>query len=174
MGRHDEPRHVWGDKSKEQMALELERRRKKRPKQKQYIAAAQKIMNTSPNGMVLQDLSMELMNMAGQMRRIADKMDSVPEQDCINQNCQYYNVMYDQNCQGATDELDNPLSEECEGYYSALSWHAQELRRAAFQVDTWIAGVKFDHEYHCPQCNRRSYPDYGRCAFCGLNGQALD
>ena len=114
---------------------------KPRPEEKQYRDAAQKILSTPPSELALQELSLELSIMSSQMRRIADKMDAVPEQDCINRNCRSYNVMYDQQCQGAADEYDNPLIENCAGYCSALSWHAQELRGAADTVDTWIDGM---------------------------------
>ena len=89
-----------------------------------------------------EELISELSAMANQMRRIADKMDSVPEQACINRFCLNYNVMYDQQCQVSADEYDNPLIENCEEYYSALSWLAQELRGAADKADTWIEGIK--------------------------------
>ena len=34
----------------------------------------------------------------------------------------------------------------------------------------YAEGIHSPNEFVCPSCKRASYPDYGRCAFCGVGG----
>ena len=34
----------------------------------------------------------------------------------------------------------------------------------------YAEGIHSPNEFTCPSCGRASFPDYGRCAFCGVGG----
>ncbi len=93
-----------------------------------------------------QELILELSIMAKQMRRIADKMYVVRDQDCINNNCKFYNADAHKQCLCEMPDNDCGLKGEnaCLEYMPVLSEHARQLRGAAGCAETWVEGLKHD------------------------------
>jgi len=59
----------------------------------------------------------------------------------------------------------NPQTQEEEGIEPPITY-ARGFRDGV----RYAEGVKSPEEFVCPSCKRASFPDYGRCAFCGVGG----
>jgi len=60
----------------------------------------------------------------------------------------------------------NPQSKEEEDNFKPPITYARGFRDGV----RYAEGIHSPNEFVCPSCGRASFPDYGRCAFCGVGG----